>query len=214
MQPANTANLFDGILSVNKARTKRLTPGQTKHGHYSRVCASTTRGLANWPETVSSPASFTPFRSRETVNPVDSKQFVGRSQQRTSPCFRRKFQQIFPRGHWVRSERLTSGYCKSHKAKQPTPHCRQRHPHQIVWHPPNRTSTGATKVYLAFHRRRSHTTHNGGRFPPITQPPGRSRQRTTHSHRQSEDDQRCPVVTRVISHHFTCSIRQVHVPPA
>ena len=98
----------------------------------------------------------------------DSKQLVGRSQQCTSPCFRLKFQKIFPRGHRFRSKHFALGFCKSHKTKQPPSHCRQRHPHKIVWHPPNRTSIGVTKVYLALHCRRSHTTHIRRRFPPIT----------------------------------------------
>ena len=30
-------------------------------------------------------------------------------------------------------------------ANQPSPNWHHRHPHQIIWHPPNWTSTGATK---------------------------------------------------------------------
>ena len=49
-------------------------------------------------------------------------------------------------------------------------------PHQIIWHPPNPTSTGATEVFMALYCRRSHSTHNRRRFPPVAQPAGRPRQ--------------------------------------
>jgi hypothetical protein len=52
-------------------------------------------------------------------------------------------------------------------ATKPTPHCRQRHPHQIIWHPPNWTSTGATIVYLAFHHRRRHAVSNRYKWPNL-----------------------------------------------
>ena len=114
MQPVSTANLLDSVLSGDigcqgtasclrdKTRAKKLAPGQTKHGHCSRVCASTTRSLETGQDPVSSPVSFTPspsreaattfrsqeaattFRSRETAQPVDNKQLVGRRQQRTT----------------------------------------------------------------------------------------------------------------------------------
>ena len=36
------------------------------------------------------------------------------------------------------------------KLSQKPLNCRQRHPHQIIWHPPNRTSTGATRYTWRF----------------------------------------------------------------
>merc|ERR1712016_220127 len=50
------------------------------------------------------------------------------------------------------TKHLTSGTGKRHNVKQHTTHCRKRHPHKIVWHPPNRITIGATKVDLANER--------------------------------------------------------------
>ena len=160
---------------------------------------------------VSHLASSKPLRRRETAQPVDSKQLVGRGQQRTSPRFRLQHPQIFPRGHWVRAQHFTSGPCKSHEANQSTPYCRQRLPHQIIWHPPNPTSTGATEIFLAIYCRRSHSTHHRRRFSPIAQPASRSRQRTPHSHRQFENNQRFQVSSWFAANRFTCLVGQVHV---
>ena len=170
MQSATPASFLDTF--VPRTRTKRgsvpdpwtqMCPRSgTKRGHLYLAYASTTRSLENMQDPVSNPASSKPLRRRETAQPVDSKQLVGRGQQRTSPRFRLQHQQIFPRGHWVRAQHFTSGPCKSHESNQSTPYRRQRLPHQNIWHTPNPTSTGATEIFLAFYSRQSHSTHHRG----------------------------------------------------
>ena len=215
MQPVSSANLRDRILAGAKTKTcPSQEPGQTRIGHCFLVCANTTLNTACGQDHVSSPASSMPFRSRETGQPVDSKQLVGRSQHLTSSRVRLQFPKIFPRGHWLCSKHSTPELCKSHEAKQPIPHCRQRHPHQIVWHPPHRTSTGASKVYVAFHCRRRYSMHSRRRLPPFAQPPGRSRQQKTHPHRQLENYQGFSVSTPVVPHLCSRISGQVSVSPS